>query len=116
MRQFYTSFYTKNIFSSCCYIKENFKNNETYQSFLQDNVTLIQPMNYKYETFIDEILQCLVDKYVITYQNILSEGMVRLNLVESSYCKIFMPLKGTSSINHFLPKKMFFNSCCYTKK
>ena len=43
--------------------------------------------------------------------------MVRPHLVESSYCKILVPLKGTSILNHFLHKKdVFFNSCCYTKK
>ena len=34
------------------------------------NVTLIHPMNYKPQIFIDEVIQCLVDKYVVMYQNI----------------------------------------------
>ena len=34
-------------------------------------------MIYKPQTFINVVLQCLVDKYVITYQNIWSEGVVR---------------------------------------
>ena len=43
--------------------------------------------------------------------------MIRPHLVESSYCKVLVPLKGTSSLNHFLhTKKMFFNSCFCTKK
>ena len=111
MRQFYTSFYTKNIFSSCCYIEENFKNNETYQTFFGEravrspgkrgNVPLIQPMSYKPQIFTNVVLQCLVNKYMIAYQNIWSERMVRPHLVESSYCKILVPLKGASSLNHF---------------
>ena len=77
MSQFYTIFYTKNIFSSCCYIEKNFKNNETYQKFYgeravrssgqQSNVPLIQPMSYKPQIFENAVLQCLFDKYVITY-------------------------------------------------
>ena len=63
-------------------------------------------MNYKSQIFIGEVLQCLVDKCVITYQNIWSEGMIRSHLVESSYCKILVPLKGMSSLNHFLHKKI----------
>ena len=31
------------------------------------NVTLIHPMSYKPQFSIDEVLQCLVDKYQITY-------------------------------------------------
>ena len=65
----------------------------------QDNVTLIHPMSYKSQSFTDEILQCLVKKYKITYQIIWGEGLVRPHLVESSregggrgggrrYCKI----------------------------
>ena len=53
------------------------------------NVILIYPMKYKPQVFIDEVLQRLVDKYQITYQNIWSEGVVRPHLVESSYCKTF---------------------------
>ena len=35
------------------------------------NVTLIHPMmSYEPQFFIDEVLQCFVDKYQITYQNI----------------------------------------------
>ena len=34
------------------------------------NVTLIQPMRFKSQFCIDEVLQCLVDKYLITYKNI----------------------------------------------
>ena len=34
------------------------------------NVTLIHRMSYELKFFIDEVLQCLVDKYQITYQNI----------------------------------------------
>ena len=60
-------FLHKNIFPSCCYIRENSKNNEAYQKFLRDNVTLIHHMNYKYETFIDEILQCLVNDKLPKY-------------------------------------------------
>ena len=43
----------------------------------RDNVTLIHPMSYKPQFFIDEVLQCLVDKYQITYQNNWGEGVVR---------------------------------------
>ena len=87
MRKFYTNFYTKNIFSSCCYIEENFKNNETYQKIFGEravrspgrrgNVPLIHLMSYKPQIFTNVVLQCLVDRDVITYQNIWSEGKVR---------------------------------------
>ena len=82
-----TIFNTKNIFSSCCYIKENFKNNETYQTFFGEravrspgkrvNVTSIHPMSYKPQILTDAALQCLLDRYVITCQNIWGEGVVR---------------------------------------
>ena len=82
--QFYTIFNAKNIFSSCCYTKENFKINETCQNGLRErpvrppgrwsNLALIHPMSYKPKIFINVVLQCLVDKYVITYQNIWSDG------------------------------------------
>ena len=67
-------------------------------------------MHCKHQIFTDEVfLQCVFDKYVITYQNILGEDMVRPHLVESSY---YM-----SNLNHFLnKKKKIYNSCCYTKK
>ena len=114
MRQFYTIFYTKNVFSSCCYIKANFKNNEIYQIFFREravrkwgSVILIHPMAYKPQFFTDIVSQCLNDKYEITYQSILGEGVVRPHLVASNYCKILRPLKGTSSLNHFLHKKYF---------
>ena len=80
------------------------------------NVTLIHPMSFKPKIYANAVLQCLVDKYVITYENIWDEGMVRSQLVESSYCKILVLLKGMSGLNHFLRKKMFVNSCGYTKK
>ena len=51
------------------------------------NVTLIHRMSYELKFFIDEVLQCLVDKYQITYQNIWGKDVVRPNLVESSNCK-----------------------------
>ena len=118
VRQFYTIFCTKNIFSSWCYIEENFKNNEIYQKFFgekavrspgkQGIVPLIHPMSYKPKIFTNVVLQCLVDKYMITYQNIWGEGMVRAHLVESSYCKILVPLKGISNLNHFLHSRNVF--------
>ena len=111
MRQFYINFYTKNIFSSCCYIEENSKNNETYQKFFGEgavrspgkrgNVSLIHLMSNKPQIFTNAVLQCLVDKYLITNQNIWGEGMATPYLVASSYCKILVPLKATSSLNHF---------------
>ena len=36
----------------------------------RSNVTLIHLMSSKPQFFIDEVLQCLVDKYQVTYQNI----------------------------------------------
>ena len=42
-------------------------------------------MSYKSQSFTDEILQCLVKKYQITYQIIWGEGLVRPHLVESSW-------------------------------
>ena len=68
---------------------------------------LIHPMSYKPQFFIDEVLQCLVDKYQITYQNIWREGMVRLHLVELDHCKVLKPLKGGPDLNPFLHKKRF---------
>ena len=64
-------------------------------------------MNHKPQYFIDEVLQCLVDKYQITYQNILREGVVRLHLVELDHYKILEPLKGGPDLNPFLHKKRF---------
>ena len=94
------------------------KNNETYQKFFEEravrspgkrgHVPLIQPMSYKSQIITNVVLQCLVDKDVMTYQNIWREGKVRPNLLESSYCKIFVPLKGTSSLNHFPHTKNVF--------
>ena len=59
-------------------MKENIKNNETYQNFLGEravrfpgkwgNVTLIWPMSCKHQFFIDDVLHCLIDKYQTTYQ------------------------------------------------
>ena len=70
-------------------------------------MTLIHPMSYKPQFFIDEVLQCLVDKYQITYQNIWAEGVVRLHLVESDHYKILELLKGAPDLDHFLHKKRF---------
>ena len=60
------------------------KNYETYQNFSEKrairlpgkrvNVTLIHPMVYKPQFFIEEALQCLVSKYQITYQNVLGKS------------------------------------------
>ena len=80
------------------------------------NVTLIHPMSRKSQILKDEVLQRSADKYVITYQNIWGEGVVKLHLVKSSYCKMLVLLKSTSSFNHALhEKKKFVNSCSYTK-
>ena len=68
---------------------------------------IIPPYELQIQIFIYEVLQYLVDKNVMTYQNIWSEGMVRPHLVESRQCKILVPLKGTWSINYFLHKKCF---------
>ena len=43
----------------------------------RDDVTLTHPMKYKPQIFKSVVLQCSVDKYAITYQNIRSECMVR---------------------------------------
>ena len=43
----------------------------------RDNMTLIYLMKYKPQIFTSVVLQCSVDKYAITYQNIRSECMVR---------------------------------------
>ena len=53
------------------------------------------PHELQIQIFIYEVLQYLVDKNVMTYQNIWSEGMVRPHLVESRQCKILVTLKGT---------------------
>ena len=70
-------------------------------------MTLIHLLRYKPQFFIDEVLQCLVDKYQITYQNILGEGVVRPHLVELDHYKILEPLKGAPDLDYFLHKKDF---------
>ena len=70
-------------------------------------MTLIHPMSYKPQFFVDEVLQCLVDKYQTTYQNIWGEGVIRPHLVELDNYKILEPLKGAPNLNHFLHKKRF---------
>ena len=42
------------------------------------NVALIHPMSCKSQISTNAVLQCLIDKYVTTYQSIWSEGVVRL--------------------------------------
>ena len=69
------------------------------------NVTLIYPMSCKSQSFIDEVLQCLIDKYQITYQNIWGKGVVRPHLVELGHYNILEPLKGSLDLKHFLHKK-----------
>ena len=64
-------------------------------------------MSYKPQFFTDEVLQCLVDKYQITYQNILGENVVRPHLVELDHYKILERLKGAPDLNLFLHKKRF---------
>ena len=71
------------------------------------SVTLIHPVSYKPQFFIDVVLQCLVDKYQITYQIIWGEGVVRPHLMESSYYKTLGPLKGAPILHYFLHKKYF---------
>ena len=41
------------------------------------NVILIHPMRYKSQIVKYVVLQCLLDKYVITYQNIWGDGVLR---------------------------------------
>ena len=118
MRQFYINFYTKNIFSSCCYIEENFKNNETYQKFFGEsavrspgkrgNVSLIHLMSNKPQIFTNAVLQCLVDKYLITNQNIWGEGMATPYLVASSYCKNFGTTESYVKLKPFPTHKKCF--------
>ena len=64
---------------------------------------------------IDEFLQSLVDKYVITYQNVSSEGMVRPRLVKLSYCKFLGATESYVKLKPFTTQKMLFNNYCYTK-
>ena len=40
------------------------------------NVTLIPPMSYKPQYFIDNFIQCLIHKYQVAYQNIWGKGMI----------------------------------------
>ena len=54
------------------------------------NVTLIHPMSYKPQFLVDEVLQCLVDKYQITYRNIWGEDAVRSHLVELDHYKTYL--------------------------
>ena len=53
------------------------------------NVTLIHPMCYKSQIFTDEVLQCVFDKYVVTYRNIWGKGVVRPHFLGSSYYKFW---------------------------
>ena len=80
------------------------------------NVTLIHLMSDRSKFFIDEVLQCLVHKYQITYQNIWGEGVIRPYLVQLDYYKISEPLKGALDLNHFLHKKMICSNCSYMKE
>ena len=70
-------------------------------------MTLIHHVSYKPQFFIDEVLQCLVNKYQITYENIWGGGVVRPHLVELDHYKILEPLKGAPDLNHFLHKTRF---------
>ena len=81
----------------------------------QGNVTLIHPMSYKFQIPIDEVSQSLVDKYVITNQNVCSEGMVRPRLVKLSYCKFLGATERYVKLKPFTTLKMFFNNYCYSK-
>ena len=74
-------------------------------------------MSYKLQFLIDEVLQCLVDKYQITYQIIIiiiiiiilgGGGLVRLHSMESSYCKTLWPLKGAPIWHIIFYKKKYF--------
>ena len=60
------------------------------------NAIPIQPTSYKSDFFINEILQHLVDKYQITYQNIRGRwgkgNVVRSHSVELGHHKILKPL------------------------
>ena len=64
-------------------------------------------MHYKPQIFTDEVLQCVFDKYVITYHNIRGKGMIRPHLVESNYFKTLALLKGAPILHHFFTEKMF---------
>ena len=66
-------------------------------------------MSYKLQFFIDEALQCLVDKCQIPYQIIWGEAVVRPYLVESSYFKTLAPLKGYQFYIIFYTKNTFSN-------
>ena len=69
------------------------------------NVTLIHPMCQKPQIFTDQVLQCVFDKYIITYRNIWGKDVVRPHLVGSSYCKTLRLLNGVPILHHFLRKK-----------
>ena len=96
-------------------------NHQLHASYCQlmmptTNVTSTHPMSCNPKFSVVEILQCLVDKYQITYQNVWCEGVIRSYLVESSYCKGLRPLKGAPVSHHFLHKKNVFSRCCYIKE
>ena len=73
----------------------------------ENGVILIHLMSKKPQFFNDEVLQCVFDKYQITYRNIWGESVVRPHLVESGYCKTLVLLKGVQILHHFLHKKYF---------
>ena len=65
----------------------------------QADVTLIYPVNYKSQIFTNVVLQSLVDKYVTTYQNTWSEGVVRLHWAIVMLGKLLIDVPN---IPHFL--------------
>ena len=58
-------------------------------------------MNYKPQIFIDEVIQCLVDKYVVMYQNIWGKGMARPCLSMHGYPKYFGKLSHIYNLLSF---------------
>ena len=65
----------------------------------QADVTLIYPVNYKSQIFTNVVLQSLIDKYVTTYQNTWSEGVVRLHWAIVMLGKLLIDVPN---IPHFL--------------
>ena len=52
------------------------KEKDSHTPGKQGNVNLIPPMSYKPQFFIDNFIQCLINKYQVAYQDIWRKGMI----------------------------------------
>ena len=71
------------------------------------NVTLIPPMSYKPQYFIDNFIQCLIHKYQVAYQNIWGKGMIRPQFSGTGLLSNSGVTERCAKFSHFLHKKDF---------